>query len=83
MTALTHSASAPSERRYQFSWAEAGPFLALAALLLLLALALAWLLGTESGARFALARATGMTAGKLTVERVGGRLGGPSVLRQT
>ncbi|NCT67122.1 MAG: pathogenicity protein [Rhodanobacteraceae bacterium] len=54
--------------------------LTLAALVLLVAIALAWLLGTESGARFALARAAGATAGKLTVDRVGGRLGGPLTL---
>ncbi|RWE74756.1 MAG: ABC transporter permease [Mesorhizobium sp.] len=35
MTALTQSAPARSERQYQFSWADAGPFLALAALLAL------------------------------------------------
>lgn len=46
-------------------------------LLLVAALVLAWLLGTTSGARFALARATGATAGKLTVARVEGRLAGP------
>lgn len=50
---------------------------ALGALVLLLALLLAWLLGTESGARFALARAVGATDGKLAIERSSGKLGGP------
>jgi translocation and assembly module TamB len=53
---------------------------ALAALLLLVALLAAWLLGTESGARFALARAVGALDGKLSVQRSGGRLLGPLVL---
>ena len=33
MTAVTDSRLARSERRYQFSWTDAGPFLALAALM--------------------------------------------------
>lgn len=46
--------------------------------LLLIALALSlWLLRTESGLRFVLARAVGATEGKLSVERASGRLAGP------
>lgn len=49
-------------------------------LLLILALALFWLLRTESGARFALARAVGAMQGKLAVERSSGPLSGPLTL---
>lgn len=52
----------------------------LLALLLLLAIFAFWLLGTESGARFALARAVGALEGKLAVERSSGPLTGPLVL---
>lgn len=49
-------------------------------LLLMLAIAVFWLLRTESGARFALARAVGATDGKLAVERSSGPLSGPLTL---
>jgi len=48
--------------------------------LLLIALFAWWLLGSESGAQFALARAVGAMEGKLSVEKSGGRLVGPLVL---
>jgi translocation and assembly module TamB len=54
--------------------------IAVAALVLILAALLYWLLGTESGARFALARAIGSTDGKLAVENSSGTLGGPLTL---
>jgi translocation and assembly module TamB len=53
----------------------------LVALLALLA-ALAWLLNTESGARFALARALGATEGKLAIGASSGTLAGPLQLRE-
>jgi len=49
-------------------------------LVLLIAIVAFWLLGTESGARFALARAVGALEGKLAVERSSGPLTGPLVL---
>ncbi|TDR41679.1 autotransporter secretion inner membrane protein TamB [Tahibacter aquaticus] len=55
---------------------------AVAALLLVLALGLLWLLQTESGARFALDRALGATAGKLSIGSSEGKLAGPLVLHQ-
>lgn len=54
--------------------------IALACVLLLLAFALWWLLGSESGARFALARAVGAMDGKLTVAKSSGPLRGPLTL---
>lgn len=50
---------------------------ALAIVLLLLAAALWWLLGTGAGLRFALARAQSATAGALEVHQASGRLLGP------
>src|SRR5690606_11367113 len=60
-------------------WRERLLRLALAfGVLLLIALALSlWLLRTESGLRFVLARAVGATEGKLSVDRASGRLAGP------
>jgi len=55
--------------------------IALVALLLLAAVALWWLLGTGSGLRFALARASGFTDGALSVQQADGRLLGPLRLR--
>ncbi|HEV2538973.1 MAG TPA: translocation/assembly module TamB domain-containing protein [Frateuria sp.] len=54
--------------------------LALLALLLLLALGLWWLLGSEAGLRFALARAGGFSGGALSVQQAHGRLAGPLTL---
>lgn len=54
--------------------------LALLALLVLLALGLWWLLGSAAGARFALARASAATDGKLTLAASHGRLAGPLTL---
>jgi translocation and assembly module TamB len=51
--------------------------LGLIALLLLLALGLWWLLGSEAGLRFALARASGFTEGALSVQHARGHLAGP------
>jgi translocation and assembly module TamB len=51
--------------------------LAFAALLLLVAAALWWLLGTSAGLRFALARAQSATNGALQVQQAQGRLVGP------
>jgi translocation and assembly module TamB len=50
-------------------------------LLLLLALGLWWLLGTQAGLRFALARASGFTDGALSVQRARGSLAGPLELK--
>jgi translocation and assembly module TamB len=57
-------------------WIGGGVFV----VMLLLALLAWWLLGSESGAQFALARAVGAMEGKLSVEKSGGRLVGPLVL---
>ena len=54
--------------------------IAVAALVLIVAALLYWLLATESGARFALARVIGTTVGKLAVEKSSGSLGGPLTL---
>ncbi len=51
--------------------------IAFLALVLVTGALLFWLLGTESGARFALARAVGAMEGKLSFERSGGHLAGP------
>lgn len=51
--------------------------LALLVLLVVLALGLWWLLGSNAGLRFALARASGLTAGALSVQRAQGHLAGP------
>ncbi|MBU6248203.1 MAG: translocation/assembly module TamB domain-containing protein [Xanthomonadaceae bacterium] len=58
--------------------------LALGALVLLgaMMLALGWLLGTGSGLRFALARASAATGGAFSVGRADGRLLGPVTVRQ-
>lgn len=53
-----------------------------AALLLLVAIALLWLLQTQSGARFVLDRAVASLDGKLSVGASEGRLAGPLTLRQ-
>ena len=50
--------------------------IALAAVLLVVGLLLGWALGTESGARFVLARVQSALDGKLQVERSSGRLSG-------
>ncbi|MCX7513015.1 translocation/assembly module TamB domain-containing protein [Frateuria hangzhouensis] len=55
--------------------------LSLLALLLLLALVLWWLLGTNAGLHFALARASGFTDGALSVRQSSGTLAGPLQLR--
>jgi translocation and assembly module TamB len=52
----------------------------LAILLALLATLSFWLLRTESGLHFVLARAIGATEGKLTIERSGGSLAGPATI---
>ena len=54
--------------------------IAFLALVLVTGALLAWLVDTESGARFALARAVGSTEGKLAFERSSGRLAGPLTL---
>ena len=51
-----------------------------AAILVITGILLYWLLDTESGARFALARAVGAMEGKLAFERSSGRLMGPLTL---
>ena len=51
--------------------------IAFLALVLVTGALLFWLLDTESGARFALARAVGAMEGKLSFERSSGRLAGP------
>ncbi|MHA6205403.1 translocation/assembly module TamB domain-containing protein [Dyella soli] len=65
-------ASAPRPRRHWLRWIA----LSLAVLLLLL-LAAGWLVGTDAGLRFALARAEGFTHGALAVQSAQGRLLGP------
>ncbi|SEJ40742.1 translocation/assembly module TamB domain-containing protein [Frateuria terrea] len=50
---------------------------ALLAVLVLLALGLWWLLDSNAGLRFALARASGFTNGALSVQRASGSLAGP------
>ncbi|HEU4669442.1 MAG TPA: translocation/assembly module TamB domain-containing protein [Dyella sp.] len=54
----------------------------LLATVLALVLALGWLLGTGSGLRFALARASAATGGALSVGRAEGRLLGPLTVQQ-
>ncbi len=73
MSAPGKSVEAP--RRRPRRWLRWLGFGLLGLLLLILALA-AWLLGTSSGARFALARAAAATDGRLSVERVEGRVAG-------
>ena len=69
-------------RQRGFAWQRLLKWLGIvfAALLLVLVLALWWLLGSESGARFALARAVGAMDGKLAVQASSGHLGGPLAL---
>jgi translocation and assembly module TamB len=55
--------------------------IALLALLLLLALGLWWLLGSNAGLNFALNRASGFTDGALSVRQASGRLAGPLELQ--
>jgi translocation and assembly module TamB len=52
----------------------------LAILLLLIAALSFWLLRSESGLHFVLARAIGATEGKLTIERSSGNLAGPATI---
>ncbi|KRE88659.1 pathogenicity protein [Frateuria sp. Soil773] len=68
----TPPAPAPRRRRWPRRLAAA-----LLILLALLALGAGWLLGTGSGLRFALARASGLTGGALSVQQAQGRLIGP------
>src|SRR5690348_9776500 len=55
--------------------------IAVLVLFLLLALGLWWLLGSNAGLRFALARASGFTNGALSVQQASGRLAGPLSLK--
>lgn len=71
--ASTTPSPAPKPRRHWLRWT----LLSLLALVLLLALFVAWLLGTASGLRFALARAQSATHGALSVQLAEGRLVGP------
>jgi translocation and assembly module TamB len=54
--------------------------IALGVLVLASVLFAAWLLASQAGARFALARAVGATDGRLAVEHIEGRLAGPLIL---
>lgn len=72
MTSTT-TAPAPRPRRRWLRWT----LLSFLALLLVVLACLAWLLGTSSGLRFALARAEGFSHGQLTVQSANGRLLGP------
>jgi translocation and assembly module TamB len=54
--------------------------IALAVLLVLVGLLAFWLLRTESGLQFVLARAVGATDGKLTIARSSGSLAGPATI---
>ncbi|HET6555451.1 MAG TPA: translocation/assembly module TamB domain-containing protein [Dyella sp.] len=67
------SAPAPSPRRRWLRWT----LWSLLAVLLLVLLAVAWLIGTGAGLRFALARAEGFIKGALSVQSAQGRLVGP------
>lgn len=67
------SAAAPKQRRHWVRWGLLGVFV----LLLGLAAAVAWLLGTSSGLRFALARVEGLTHGAVSVQSAEGRVIGP------
>ncbi len=71
----TPTPSRPSARRI-LKWTG----IVLLALLLLASASLYWLAGTESGARFALARAVASMQGRLSVDRSSGRLVGPLTL---
>jgi translocation and assembly module TamB len=72
---MNHTAPQPikSRRRRWLRWFA----LSLLILVLLVALAAGWLLGTGPGLRFALARASAVTHGALSVQRARGRLIGP------
>ena len=72
MTTTTATVAAPRRRRW-LRWLG----VALLLILLLLAVAIGWLLGTGSGLRFALARVQSATAGALRVQHAQGRLIGP------
>ncbi|MHB8311302.1 MAG: AsmA family protein, partial [Metallibacterium sp.] len=71
------AATTPQPRKHRPRWLLAP----LGVLLLLLIAASAWLLGTQSGLDFTLARARALTHGALTVQRAQGRLWGPLRLR--
>ncbi|MHB8386430.1 translocation/assembly module TamB domain-containing protein [Metallibacterium sp.] len=71
------AATTPQPRKHRLRWLLALPG---AALLLLIA-ASVWLLGTQSGLDFTLARARALTHGALTVQQAQGRLWGPLRLR--
>ncbi|AND71275.1 hypothetical protein ATSB10_38210 [Dyella thiooxydans] len=62
-------------------WLRALAF-GLLAVVLAIALALGWLLGTGSGLRFAIARASAATGGALSVARAEGRLLGPLTVQR-
>ena len=66
-------AVAPKRRRHWVRWSLLGVLV----LLLLLAAAVMWLLGTSSGLRFALARTQDLTHGAVSVQSAQGRLVGP------
>ncbi|MEW5306513.1 MAG: hypothetical protein WDW36_008972 [Sanguina aurantia] len=76
MTDASTSTVAARPRRRVLRW-----FAGVVGLLVLLLFASgAWLLGTSSGLRFALARAEAFTHGALTVQQAQGRLVGPLTL---
>src|SRR5262245_5122426 len=62
-------------RRRPGAWGWVG--IALVALLVVVAAGLLWLLNTESGAKFAAARAVGFLDGKLEIQNVRGTIAGP------
>jgi len=75
LPASAHTAEAPPPRRRRWL------LRALGVLLLLLIAAGAWLLGTQGGLDFALARARAFTHGALSVQQAQGRLWGSLRLR--
>ena len=71
------AANPPRPRRRWLRWIGGGVLV----LMLLIGLLLGWLLGTGSGLRFALARASSFTGGALQIQSAHGRLIGPLDLR--
>lgn len=73
----TANPAPPRPRRRWLRWVGGG----LLVLVLMVGLLLGWLLGTGSGLRFALVRASAFTHGALQVQHANGRLVGPLDLR--
>jgi translocation and assembly module TamB len=76
---MTTAAAPPAPVRRRLHWLR-WLGLVLLVLMLLVGLALGWLLGTNGGLRFVLARATAATDGTLSVQQAQGHLAGPLTL---